>query len=165
MSRYIDADKFIDWLDVGHYRSPDELCLSEGDVKDFIDLQPTADVVEVVRCKDCIHYTPCERGMSLCCRHIRTVEGQDFCNYGVRKEYRKMTYEDVKRIREKPTIEDCDNKELARMIDEAIEKQIPKKPKDTDWLYCPSCGIVLDVIEQKNYCGDCGQKIDWSDGE
>lgn len=46
MARYIDADKFIDWLDVGHYRPPDELCLSEGDVKDFIDLQPTADVVE-----------------------------------------------------------------------------------------------------------------------
>lgn len=56
-------------------------------------------------------------------------------------------------------------KEALSMACNALEKQIPKKPKDTDWLYCPSCGIVLDVIEQKNYCGDCGQKIDWSDEE
>ena len=53
MPRYIDADKFIKWLDVGHLRSPSEICYSEGDVKVMIDMQPTADVVEVVRCKDC----------------------------------------------------------------------------------------------------------------
>lgn len=53
MPRYIDADKFIKWLDVGHLRSPSEICYSEGDVKVMIDMQQTADVVEVVRCKDC----------------------------------------------------------------------------------------------------------------
>ena len=47
MSRYIDADKFIEWLDVGHLRSPSEICYCEGDVKVMIDMQPTADVVEV----------------------------------------------------------------------------------------------------------------------
>ena len=47
MKRYIDADKFIEWLDVGHLRSPSEICYCEGDVKTMIDMQPTADVVEV----------------------------------------------------------------------------------------------------------------------
>jgi hypothetical protein len=47
MSRYIDADKFIRWIDVGHLRSPSEICYCEEDVKGMIDMQPTADVVEV----------------------------------------------------------------------------------------------------------------------
>ena len=47
MPRYIDADKFISWLDVGHLRSPSEICLSELNVLKMIDLQPTADVAEV----------------------------------------------------------------------------------------------------------------------
>lgn len=41
MSRHIDADKFIEWLDVGHLRSPIEKCFSEYDVKAMIDMQPT----------------------------------------------------------------------------------------------------------------------------
>lgn len=53
MPRYIDADGFIKWLAVGDLRSPSEICYSEGDVKTMIDMQPTADVVEVVRCSDC----------------------------------------------------------------------------------------------------------------
>lgn len=48
MARYIDANKFIDWLDVGHLRSPIEVCFSELDVKSMIELQPTADVREIV---------------------------------------------------------------------------------------------------------------------
>lgn len=44
MSRYIDADKFIEWLDVGHLRSPSEKCLSENDVKAMIELQPTVNL-------------------------------------------------------------------------------------------------------------------------
>ena len=44
MARYIDADRFIEWLDVGHLRSPSEKCLSENDVKAMIELQPTVDL-------------------------------------------------------------------------------------------------------------------------
>ena len=55
MSRYIDADKLIDFIDCGHLRSPTELAFSDLDVIEMIKKQPTADVVEVVRCKDCIH--------------------------------------------------------------------------------------------------------------
>lgn len=49
MPRYIDADKFIEWLDAGHFRSANEVCLSENNVIRMIKSQPTADVVEVVR--------------------------------------------------------------------------------------------------------------------
>lgn len=45
-----------------------------------------------------------------------------------------MTFEDVKRIRLNPTFEDCDNEELSKLIDTAIEKQIQKKPIKQIWI-------------------------------
>lgn len=54
MSRFIDADKLKELF-------PDD---GEGSwtynvtAKSYIDSQPTADVVEVVRCKDCVYYHP-----------------------------------------------------------------------------------------------------------
>jgi hypothetical protein len=53
--RLIDAEKFIEWLDVGHLRSPTTPCMSELDVKKSIELQPTVDAVEVVLCRGCKH--------------------------------------------------------------------------------------------------------------
>lgn len=47
MARLIDADRFIKWLDVGHLRSPSEICLSELSVKQMIDLQPTIEAEPV----------------------------------------------------------------------------------------------------------------------
>ena len=49
MERLIDADKFIEWLGVGHLRSPTEPCMSELNVKKAIELQPTVNAVPVVR--------------------------------------------------------------------------------------------------------------------
>ena len=54
---------------------------------------------------------------------------------------------------------------------EAIEKQIPKKPLHMHKnYYCPICkedGWILwdDAIpnDMDNYCGMCGQAIDWSE--
>jgi hypothetical protein len=46
--RLIDADKFIEYLDIGHLRSPSEICFSEGGVKVMIDIQPTIEAVPVV---------------------------------------------------------------------------------------------------------------------
>lgn len=90
MSRYIDADKFLDWLDVGHYRPPCELCFSEGDVKDMIDQRPTADVVEVVRCKDCVHSLEItDVGKYICTLSnglIGRLNGTEYCSYGARRE-------------------------------------------------------------------------------
>lgn len=48
MSRYIDADALIDFIDVGHLRHPSELCFSEIDVVNLLLHAPTADVAPVV---------------------------------------------------------------------------------------------------------------------
>lgn len=82
-----------------------------------------------------------------------------------------MTFEDVKRIRENPTAEDVDNAELHKMIDLAIEKQIPKEPIDDHfpWCICPNCegSVYLKQIqehignEETTYCEHCGQALDW----
>lgn len=47
MSRYIDKDKLLDDL---NWHAPDEY---NAKVNEVITKQPEADVVEVVRCKDC----------------------------------------------------------------------------------------------------------------
>ena len=48
----------------------------------------------------------------------------------------------------------------------ALEKQIPKKPKTDDryvMYICPCCNDFIKV--NHNYCTNCGQAIDWSDEE
>ena len=48
----------------------------------------------------------------------------------------------------------------------ALEKQIPKKPKTDDRYVmhiCPWCNDFVKVSH--NYCQNCGQKLDWGDGE
>lgn len=58
------------------------------------------------------------------------------------------------------------------LADKALEKQIPKKVKNSgeripfEW-YCPTCGEILCDDGYKNtdikYCEQCGQVLDWSD--
>lgn len=82
-----------------------------------------------------------------------------------------MTFEEVKRIRENPTAEDVDNAELHKMIDLAIEKQTPKKPRTNgdNWFCCRNCGetfSLANTLHKRNkYCGECGQALDWGDCE
>ena len=48
------------------------------------------------------------------------------------------------------------------------EKETAKKVKvdNDDWFTCPNCfgtfGLVNHSGERNKYCGDCGQKLDWS---
>lgn len=104
-----------------------------------------------------------------------------------------MTYEEVKRIFrtkflgtccidfengdgtnecESPntTCEECRIAEAERMILEALEKQIPKKPiEDAEhigWLIwrCPMCGKEVGrVLEPLQHHCECGQAVDWSE--
>lgn len=51
-------------------------------------------------------------------------------------------------------------------VREAVEKAEEKKPTfyATNW-YCPKCGNLVGNSEfewEKEFCGTCGQKIDWS---
>ena len=84
--RLIDANKLIDFIDVGHLRHPGELCYSEFDVANILLHAPTVDAVEVVRCRDCKHimfsdcYGECGKG------HMGIVRPDDFCSRGERKE-------------------------------------------------------------------------------
>ena len=54
----------------------------------ILDTQPTIDAVPVVRCKDCIWYTPisetCDWTSTDCTKTFR--EQNDFCSYGERRE-------------------------------------------------------------------------------
>lgn len=65
------------------------------------------------------------------------------------------------------------SKESAKLAIQALEKQIPKKPKtnriDSETIYCkcPSCNITTVLYRNciMNYCKECGKKLDWSDEE
>ena len=58
-----------------------------------------------------------------------------------------------------------------RMAINALKKQIPKKPHKNfekfSGVWC-SCGKYFGkgyFVDKPSYCSDCGQKLDWSDGE
>ena len=53
-----------------------------------IQAEPKADVVEVVRCKDCKHFGTDTFNRTVCVRdfQIICVKDNDFCSYGERKE-------------------------------------------------------------------------------
>lgn len=69
------------------------------------------------------------------------------------------------------------NIEALKIAKQAVEKQIPKKPKEYEDKYyaCPACGNVLlhkwekypeKLTDKSNglpYCLSCGQAFDWSD--
>lgn len=87
MARYIDADKLIERVNAScafPNMGQDGYFLRDC-IIDIISKQPTADVVEVVRCKSCVHY---QNGA---CNHFGyytyapDVDEEDFCSYGERK--------------------------------------------------------------------------------
>ena len=49
-------------------------------------------------------------------------------------------------------------------LKEAVERQVPKKPNpDTKFYgfgFCPTCNACF-MDNLTNYCGNCGQKLDW----
>lgn len=82
MARYIDADKVMEEINrIGGHN----LCEWETiGVKALIDRQPTADVVEVVRCKDCEcyeEYPEKEDFDGFCLIHECETDRNEFCSY------------------------------------------------------------------------------------
>ena len=89
MRRLIDANKLIDFIDVGHLRHPGELCYSEVDVANILLHAPTVDAVEVVRCRECFYYTPVDKNKGKCAFLIGAhpyVVPDGYCYLGERKE-------------------------------------------------------------------------------
>jgi hypothetical protein len=88
MARYIDADKLTneidEWLDsVGNVLVGKGMSYY-GELLGCIEDTPTADVVEVVRCKDCKYYDV----YRLECHnpyHNGIINCEGYCSYGERK--------------------------------------------------------------------------------
>ena len=72
------------------------------------------------------------------------------------------------------------SREASGLAIQALEKQIPKKPRKTDsyrgvlkrvYAYvCPTCGnacLEKQANERQDtmFCWNCGQRLDWSDEE
>lgn len=76
MSRYIDREDLLNNLKqfAPEYLKP--LIVS------LIEKQPTADVVEVVRCKDCTEWDKDEYE----CSHWYGFREDDYCSYGARMD-------------------------------------------------------------------------------
>lgn len=60
--------------------------------------------------------------------------------------------------------------EACEIACEALEKQIPKKPKRrisrvTEYCICPWCTVANVVGRGWKYCPECGQKLDWGEEE
>lgn len=91
MKEYIDREAVIKHLDECK-GTPPEICYTwpiYGALECFVKDIPAADVVEVVRCKDCKYYKPESRNgkVKYCCRSAFVKVGEmDFCSYGERKE-------------------------------------------------------------------------------
>lgn len=89
MAEYIDREKVLNLFDkVGCYLNPK--CLEWQ--KQQIEQLPTADVVEVVRCKDCKFYklrnvSSRYKPTKPCCLRTATIKVKetDFCSYGEKR--------------------------------------------------------------------------------
>ena len=57
MTRLIDADDFLKWLDVGHLRNPGEVCFCEADVAHMIKSRATIDPVHAAGAVSYTHLT------------------------------------------------------------------------------------------------------------
>ena len=76
MSRYIDREDLLKNL---KQFAPEHLTPL---IVSLIEKQPTADVVEVVRCKDCTEWDKDEYE----CSHWYGFREDDYCNYGARMD-------------------------------------------------------------------------------
>ena len=78
MARYIDAEQAI------HLIENDALLqvyYSKSDAIDCINVTPTADVVEVVRCKDCKYFSEFQH-----CGILGFCEPNEYCSRGERRK-------------------------------------------------------------------------------
>lgn len=89
MAKYIDADKLLEEMSVNALpRDAQRLYLA---MRGMVRNAPTADVVEVVRCKDCKYQDDCARQMVHTTRdyvleqNISTYNKVDFCSYGEKR--------------------------------------------------------------------------------
>ena len=83
---YIDLDKIQFFMGVDAETGEEVMLATMNQIEEL----PTADVVEVVRCKDCVNYCGfehCKNG--ICDKDVvskKAVYPNDYCSYGERRE-------------------------------------------------------------------------------
>ena len=92
MNEYIKRDELVSWMKkAGKFLKVEQdhkrVCHVIGKIIDHIEAMPAADMVEVVRCKDCkfSQFIP-HNGKYSCCKFMIPRLEQDFCSSGERKE-------------------------------------------------------------------------------
>lgn len=89
MPKYINAEKIELKYEFGIVSDEGVVCIPLRDVKKSIEATPAADVVEVVRCKDC-RYWENGKDYETYCNHwdnmMADTKADDYCSYGKRKD-------------------------------------------------------------------------------
>ncbi len=95
MAEYIEREALLKRLNasplITNYRIMRGSQLLIDGILDLVQKQPAADVVEVVRCKDCKHFTA-----GYCCRDIKGrsqmhyMGDNAFCSYGAKMDGEKV---------------------------------------------------------------------------
>lgn len=80
--KYIDAEELLqeDFTDFWHDKADQKV------FENILIEAPDADVVDVVRCKDCLHRGPIKNNSMICLITGDYVPKDHFCSYGARKE-------------------------------------------------------------------------------
>ena len=89
MARYIDADSLLKRIFPYDLVDKKQYALNAQSVYNAIESSSAADVVPVVRCKDCKRFVDNkEARVQYCTRELKNlrVKPDDFCSYGERKE-------------------------------------------------------------------------------
>lgn len=88
MARYIDADMLLEHIKNMPWKMDSAAEITKGIFLSTVEEAPTADVAEVIRCKDCKYARGNLVSIGICdCLIYRDIrKGDDFCNYGERKE-------------------------------------------------------------------------------
>lgn len=84
MSRYIDAKLIEPFFKRGEWDTPDERWRPESEFVRFIDAIPTAEVAEVVRCKECVFHSDSFilNGKRKCNIFCMCTEDGFYCGFG-----------------------------------------------------------------------------------
>lgn len=102
MARYIRTDELLKTARDGHHSDFGRSMADLTSLREVIEDTPTADVVEVVRCKNCKHWGSCvydpifEKMYGECSRTLENFDSKaetsedDFCSYGGLKEREKV---------------------------------------------------------------------------
>lgn len=92
MIEYIAKNLAIELMHQSSYLSDGDLLEVNGNLaKERIEAEPAADVMQVVRCRDCKHYYFADNRIPQEQRYVCEISGEiwkpdDFCSYGERKE-------------------------------------------------------------------------------